>query len=69
MYFHILYCHIIFFHLIFLMYVFSFMPVNTKEVDTETMKGPKAVLSLFETMTIYEGPEGAVIIVRDNDHI
>ena len=26
------------------------------------MKGPKALLSLFKTMTIYEGPEGAAII-------
>ena len=34
MYFHILHCHIIYFHLILFIYVFSFMPVNTKEVDT-----------------------------------
>ena len=27
------------------------------------MKGPKALLSLFKTMTIYEGPEGAVVIL------
>ena len=25
------------------------------------MKGPKALLSLFKTMTIYEGPEGAAV--------
>ena len=25
------------------------------------MKGPKALLSLFKTMTIYEGPEGVVV--------
>ena len=68
MYFHILYCHIIYFHLILFIYVFSFMPVNTKEVDTETMKGPKALYSLYETV-VYEGPGGDVIIVRDNDHL
>ena len=61
------------------------MPVNTKEVDTRnykrarrryahctkqwSMKGPEALLSLYETMTIYKGPEGAVIIVQDNDHL
>ena len=33
------------------------------------MKGPEALLSLYETMTIYEGPEGVVIIERDNDHL
>ena len=44
------------------------MPVNTKEVDTETMKGPKALYSLYETV-VYEGPVGDVIIVRDNDHL
>ena len=27
------------------------------------------LLSLYETMTIYKGPEGAVIIVQDNDHL
>ena len=26
------------------------------------MKGPKAMLSLYEIMTIYEGSEGAVVI-------
>ena len=62
MYFHILYCHILYFHLILFMYVFSFMPVNTKEVDTETMKGPEALYSLYETV-VYEGPGGAVIII------
>ena len=61
------------------------MPVNTKEVDTEnyegpegailtvrnsgSIKGPKALLSLYETMTVYKGPEGAVIIVQDNNHL
>ena len=28
------------------------------------MKGPKALLSLYETMTIYEGPEGTVVTFR-----
>ena len=32
------------------------------------MKGPKALYSLYETV-VYEGPEGAVIIVRDHDHL
>ena len=33
------------------------------------MKGPEALLSLYETMTIYKGPEGTAIIVLDNDHL
>ena len=32
------------------------------------MKGPKALYSLYETV-VYKGPEGIVIIVRDNDHL
>ena len=44
------------------------MPVNTKEVDTENYEGPKALYSLYETV-VYEGPRGAIIIVRDNDNL
>ena len=29
------------------------------------MTGPKALLSLFKTMTIYEGPEGAVVTLSE----
>ena len=32
------------------------------------MKDPKALYSLYETV-VYEGLEGVVIIVRDNDHL
>ena len=47
---------------------FTFMPVNTKEVDTEKYEGPKGVVLTVITV-VYEGPGGAVIIVQDNDHL
>ena len=49
-----MYCFMYYFHILFSYYTFhitfSFMPVNTKEVDTGN----------------YKGPEGAVLTVRNS---
>ena len=58
----------IFPHVIFKSFILCFMPVNTKKWIQEIYKGPKALYSLYETVILL-GPGGAVIIVRDNDHL
>ena len=52
-------------HVIFKSFILCFMPVNTKEVDIGTYKGPKALYSLYETVVL-SGPGGAVLTVRDS---
>ena len=38
-------------------------------MDKGNYKGPKALYSLYEIVVYKGGPEGVVIIVRDNDHL
>ena len=55
----------IFPHVIFKSFILCFMPINTKEVDKETYKGPKALYSLYKTVVL-SGPGGAVLTVQDS---
>ena len=54
---HVMYFYHVRIIFIYLSFVLCFMPALTLEVDKGNYKGPKALLSLYETMTIYKGPK------------